>query len=203
MMRSLDYGKNIFLKCLVCEFSESHFNLTTVIVFAFISLEANDASTSRSVKDLPPSISTLLECPNPPSKPPCPKYPRFGLFSEDEIPITISAKDYAWLLARSLSRIHSVSDTEEEESLQSKVPVWSAFNSLIDEEMPVTRVGTPPLVAAPAHEWSTLPTVLMQAQGINTQVNYLAPIFVFEDLVNWYEYRCTCKSCSCKSCFDR
>lgn len=36
--------------------------------------------------------------------------------------------------------------------------------------MPVTRVGTPPLIAAPAHEWSTLLTVLKQAQAINVKV---------------------------------
>ena len=31
-------------------------------------------------------------------------------------------------------------------------------------------MGTPPLVAAPAHEWSTLLTVLMQAQDISVKV---------------------------------
>jgi hypothetical protein len=36
--------------------------------------------------------------------------------------------------------------------------------------MPVTRVGTAPLIAAPAHEWQTLLTVLMQAQAIKTKV---------------------------------
>jgi len=36
--------------------------------------------------------------------------------------------------------------------------------------MPVTRVGTPPLIAAPAHEWNTLLTVLKQAQAINVKV---------------------------------
>ncbi|KAL9976959.1 hypothetical protein ACROYT_G014308 [Oculina patagonica] len=36
--------------------------------------------------------------------------------------------------------------------------------------MPVTRVGAPPLIAAPAHEWNTLLTVLKQAQAINVKV---------------------------------
>ena len=36
--------------------------------------------------------------------------------------------------------------------------------------MPVTRVGTPPLIAAPAHQWNTILTVLMQAQAINVKV---------------------------------
>ena len=38
--------------------------------------------------------------------------------------------------------------------------------------MPVTRVGALPLVAAPAHEWNTLLTVLKQGQAINVKVQY-------------------------------
>ena len=38
------------------------------------------------------------------------------------------------------------------------------------ENMALTRVGSPPLIAAPAHEWNTLRTVLMQAQGISSKV---------------------------------
>ncbi|KAK3740139.1 hypothetical protein QZH41_007574 [Actinostola sp. cb2023] len=41
---------------------------------------------------------------------------------------------------------------------------------IITDTMHVTRVGTPPLLAAPAHEWTTLLTILMQAQDINTVV---------------------------------
>ncbi|EDO31470.1 predicted protein [Nematostella vectensis] len=52
----------------------------------------------------------------------------------------------------------------------SAIPFWSGYNSLIHETQPVTRIGSPPLIAAPAHEWSTLLTVLMQAQGITTNV---------------------------------
>ena len=36
--------------------------------------------------------------------------------------------------------------------------------------MPVTRVGAPPLIAALAHQWNTILTVLMQAQAINVKV---------------------------------
>ena len=50
------------------------------------------------------------------------------------------------------------------------VPVWSAYNSMLNEPMPVARVGTPPLIAAPAHEWQTLLTVLMQVQNISVKV---------------------------------
>lgn len=34
----------------------------------------------------------------------------------------------------------------------------------------MTRVGKPPLIAAPAHQWNTILTVLMQAQAINVKV---------------------------------
>ena len=37
-------------------------------------------------------------------------------------------------------------------------------------KVPVTRVGAPPLLAALAHEWNTLLTVLMQAQKISAKV---------------------------------
>ena len=50
------------------------------------------------------------------------------------------------------------------------IPVWSAYNSLISSPTHVTKVGAPPLIAAPAHEWPTLLTILMQAQNITTRV---------------------------------
>jgi len=36
--------------------------------------------------------------------------------------------------------------------------------------MSLTCVNTPPLIAAPAHEWPTLLTILKQAQGISAKV---------------------------------
>ena len=77
------------------------------------------------------------------------------------------------LLARTLSREKLANDVQvqqEEECRQSKVPVWSAYNSVLGEAMPVTRVGTLPLIAAPAHRWNTILTVLMQAQTVNVKV---------------------------------
>ena len=82
---------------------------------------------------------------------------------------------------RSLSRIPAdtteetrelVDDTSNDysEGIESQpvkstnVPVWSAYNSMLNEPMPVARVGTPP------HEWQTLLTVLMQAQNISVTV---------------------------------
>ena len=136
-------------------------------------LNPDDVNQVRAVKELPASISTLLDCPDPPKKPPSPTHPTFALLTEEEIPNTLSSEDYAWLLARTLSREKRPDDEQvqqEEECRQSKVPVWSAYNSVVGEVMPVTRVGTPPLIAAPAHQWKTILTVLMQAQAINFKV---------------------------------
>ena len=54
--------------------------------------------------------------------------------------------------------------------LQNAVPVWFGYNSLVNDALPVTKVGATPLISAPAHEWSTLLTVLKQAQGITVKV---------------------------------
>ena len=97
-----------------------------------ISLNHEEARIGRCINDLPQSVIHLLECPNPPAKPPSPTYPRFGLFTEDEIPITLQSEDYAWLLMRSISRKQHTDDAlvQQEETSQSKIPVWSAYNSL-------------------------------------------------------------------------
>ena len=122
---------------------------------------------------MPASISTLLDCPDPPKKPPCPTHPTFALLTEEEIPNTLSFEDYAWLLASTLSREKVPNDVQvqqEEECRQNKVLVSSAYSSIVSETMPVSRVGTPPLIAAPAHQWNTILTVLMQAKAINVKV---------------------------------
>ena len=89
------------------------------------------------------------------------------------MPNTLSFEDYAWLLAGTLSGEKLPNDIQvqqEEECRQSNVPFWSAYNSVVGETMPVTRVGTPPAIAAPAHHWNTILTVLMEAQAINGKV---------------------------------
>ena len=42
------------------------------------------------------------------------------------------------------------------------------MNPILNEPLPLTRIATPPLITAPAHENSTLMTVLKQIQKINT-----------------------------------
>lgn len=57
-----------------------------------------------------------------------------------------------------------------EESFQQSIPTWAVFNSLVEDERPLANVGALPLVPAPAHEWSTLLTVLKQAQHVSAIV---------------------------------
>lgn len=49
---------------------------------------------SHSIKDLPESITELLECPAPPSKPFTPVYPEFHLFSGQELPSCMRTQEY-------------------------------------------------------------------------------------------------------------
>ena len=67
-------------------------------------LNPDDVNQARAVKDLPASISTLLDCSDPPKKPPSPTHPAFALLTEEEIPNTLSSEDYAWLLARTFPK---------------------------------------------------------------------------------------------------
>ncbi len=133
----------------------------------------------RSIKELPESVTDLLQCPAPASNPAYPANPRFGLFAEMYLPVVVRHEEFAWLLARSMTREVSRGETDEptqtheptkEQVERSGIPVWSGYKSLISDNLHVTRVSTPPLIAAPAHEWNTLLTVLMQAQAINTKV---------------------------------
>lgn len=136
----------------------------------------DSSDLSHSIKELPKSLTELLECSEPSKKPTSPLHPAFGLFAEHEIPITVCKDDFAWLLAHTLTREESSCDERSDNESQSvvhqkaRVPVWSGYHSLVTEVIPVTRAGIPPLIAAPAHEWNTLLTILMHAQKISMQV---------------------------------
>ena len=103
----------------------------------------------------------------PPSRPPSPAYPTFELSSEQELPQNIRDENATWIVSRTLTGHDAPSDDDND---QPPVPVWSAYNSLVNEALPVTRLGAPPLLAHLAHEWSTLLTVLMRAQNISVRV---------------------------------
>ena len=84
--------------------------------------------------------------------------------------------DLQQLTARQKQKHRSVrqafgSGSENQLAKSTEVPVWSGFNSLVSDAMPVTRIGPPPLIAAPAHDWQTLLTVLMQAQNRKTVIS--------------------------------
>ena len=66
--------------------------------------------------------------------------------------------DLAWSVGNSIirSRLEQV-----------KIPTWAQVLSLTHH---LTTVSMMPLLAAPAHEWSTMLTVLMQAQKITVVV---------------------------------
>ncbi|KAK3706869.1 hypothetical protein QZH41_006461 [Actinostola sp. cb2023] len=130
-------------------------------------LNVDTLDQSRSIRELPESITSLLECPKPPSKPFSPVYPWFGLFAENELPVRVRMQYLAWLLGRSLTSrtpidsmvvtgtqtniMSTLGQLENQSAKSTGILVWSGYNSLISNAMPVTRVGAPPLIAAPAH----------------------------------------------------
>ena len=150
-VRTMNAGKSLHEAIELSRNDKLRVKFSTVINATDARLDPDQTALRRSVKDLPPSLTALLECPKPPSKPAAALHPAFGLFSEEEIPITLSLNDYAWLLARNLTRETGSDEVQECEDLKNAVPVWSGYNSLVNDALPVTRVGAPPLIAAPAH----------------------------------------------------
>ena len=66
--------------------------------------------------------------------------------------------DVVWLVGHSLTR----TGTEKQ-----NIPTWTAYNSSMRSPIKqLTSISMLPLIAAPAHEWNTLLTVLKQAQKI-------------------------------------
>ena len=121
-----------------------------------------------SVTELPESLTSLMPCVESPSRHPSPAYPTFELSSEQELTQNIRDEtDATWMVSRTLTGHDAPSDDDNDEP---PVPVWSAYNSLVNEALPITRVGAPLLLAHPAHGWSTLLTVLMRAQNISVGV---------------------------------
>ncbi|KAK1888370.1 Placenta growth factor [Dissostichus eleginoides] len=72
-----------------------------------------------------------------------------------------------WVVASALSR-------KKAGETSSNIPGWAGYNSLLSESLPLTQVGALPLLPEVAHEWSTLLTVIMQA-------NHLRKLAVGED----------------------
>ena len=138
-------------------------------------LELDEPSGERSLKELPSTVTMLLDCPKPAAQPPTTTYSTFKTNEEQQHITEALLPDAAWLLGRSLVKVSpSITRSEEQpadkDTSQENIPIWSGYHSLASHNLPTTRVGTPPLLAAPAHEWKTLLTILMLAQGINAKV---------------------------------
>lgn len=102
-----------------------------------------------------------MECQEPSKTPANQVYTNFKLYDDGELPIVVRQQDFAWLLGRRLSNLsNEVEEADETCNNTTGVPVWSAYNSLMYDPLDITRSATPPLIPFPAHEWSTLLTVL-------------------------------------------
>ncbi|MES9879620.1 MAG: hypothetical protein ABW185_01920, partial [Sedimenticola sp.] len=94
--------------------------------------------------------------------PQCPTYNAIGIGATSDITKTPIQDDFTLSVGRSL--IRSREDKQH-------IPSWSAYNSVRGTpQKTLTTVAMMPLLAAPAHEYSTLLTVLKQAQKITTLV---------------------------------
>lgn len=130
----------------------------------------------RSLGNIPSTFTELVPCsitgnPKPLNNT---KYRSYQNQADQTTKNEYAIKDTAWLLARfhhrhQTDKPHCAETTDKCQPEQ--LPSWSAYNSLtMVETQRQTYVHTFPLISAPAHEWQTLLTVLMQAQKINTQV---------------------------------
>lgn len=100
-------------------------------------------------------------------KPESPTYKQFAVGQNNTVLVQNRVDDMVWLL----SKTKSITLREDSRfAARPQFPSWAAYNSLISTGQPLTRVCVLPLLMAPASDWSTLLTVLKQAQGINTAV---------------------------------
>jgi len=137
-----------------------------------------EISGERTERSLPYSsfTSPVVYCPQPTAKPINPTYPHVMLQKDVG---SAYLPDSAWLLSRTLVRSNNQNDTgntlhqhdaDADDQSPVSIPNWAAYNSLICSQMKKTKIASPPLIAAPANEWQTLLTVLMQAQQISAKV---------------------------------
>ena len=125
-----------------------------------------DLSKNAKSKSLPSSsilATELLPCYVPANtQPRCPRYCRLETSSTPDITNGAVQDDLVWSVTQSLARSRSENPM---------IPTWPAYNSKISSStLPLTTVAMMPLLAAPAHGWSTMMTVLKQAQNITTVV---------------------------------
>ena len=55
----------------------------------------------------------------------------------------------------------------------SQIPGWASYNSLLSTSKPLTEVGASPLLPEVAHEWSTLLTMMKQADQLKEYITVI------------------------------
>lgn len=128
-----------------------------------ITLDLSKIAKSKSLPSNSIPATELLPCHVPANaQPKCPRYCRLETSSSPDITDGAAQDDLAWSVAQSLARSRSENPM---------IPTWAAYNSKVSSStLPLTTVAMMPLLAAPANEWSTMLTVLKQAQNITTVV---------------------------------
>ena len=171
-------GRHIFFAVDNCDFQEDTTDgkntLNGTVMNIYQRVDDNDEATSldfddqledKRLYDLPNTITDVVECNlSNNAKSECKELGKFPTAGH----VSSNPKDLCWLVAASCGLTSSM-EPDNEHTVPGP-PTWSALNSVISKPLPLTRVSTPPLIAAPAHEFSTLLTVLKQAQGISTVI---------------------------------
>ena len=159
------------------------------------------------LKNVPNTVVEIVPCTITGSPKPrtSPHYPSFELFQHQDILKESNENDTAWLLGRYFKRKYVTTSSEsrqtadrdplpeeqpddtDQTSPRSKqyIPVWSAYNSLLAKEQVVDNVHALPLINAPAHEWPTLVTSLLNLHNINvinTEPENKMPVCVWLDM---------------------
>ena len=128
-----------------------------------ITLDLGKSLKSESLPTSSIPATELLPCHVPSNaQPKCPTYGRFDTSPSPDITDAAAQDDLAWSVGQSLARSCSENPM---------IPTWAAYHSKASSStLPLTTVTMMPLLAAPAHKWSTMLTVLKQAQNITTVV---------------------------------
>ena len=128
-----------------------------------IRLNVDESPRARSLSLRANRATELLPCHVPAkAKPTCSKYDAVTTNPNPDITCMSCKDDFVWSIGQSFSRAFA-----EKQYLAT----WGAYNSIKGSKPnKLTRVAMMPLLAARAHEWSTMLTILKQAQKITSIV---------------------------------
>ena len=102
---------------------------------------------------------------------------------DEELKKTAESKDLAWVL----SRLHNPNNQ--------KVPSWTGFNHTVsNKNYSKTIVGTLPLIDAPAHDYDTIWTVMMNCMTMTEKLGQKYTVVTFDQqlyckakMLQWYK----------------